>query len=72
MLLKDSIRDHLMAIIGEFVETFLFLFFAFAGTQTISLELVTLNKIREIPARDCFPVSFIVEAGCKELCIYAV
>jgi aquaporin related protein len=41
MLLKDSIQDHLMAIIGEFVETFLFLFFAFAGTQTISLPTGT-------------------------------
>ncbi|TVY83848.1 Aquaporin-1 [Lachnellula suecica] len=34
MALQDSIRDHLVAVIGEFVGTFLFLFFAFASAQT--------------------------------------
>jgi aquaporin related protein len=34
MALQDSIRDHLVAVIGEFIGTFLFLFFGFAGAQT--------------------------------------
>ncbi len=29
----DSIRNHFIAMSGEFVGTFLFLFFAFSGTQ---------------------------------------
>ena len=28
-----ALKDHVVAFIGEFVGTFLFLFFAFAGTQ---------------------------------------
>ncbi|KAI9656932.1 MAG: hypothetical protein M1831_004480 [Alyxoria varia] len=31
--LPDPIRKHIVALLGEFVGTFLFLFFAFAGTQ---------------------------------------
>jgi len=39
MALKDHpVRDHLVAFIGEFVGTFLFLFFSFAGAQTANLS----------------------------------
>jgi aquaporin rerated protein, other eukaryote len=31
--LPDIIRNHLVAVIGEFIGTFLFLFFAFTGTH---------------------------------------
>ncbi|KAE8352302.1 aquaporin-like protein [Aspergillus coremiiformis] len=31
--LKDTVRNNCIAVVGEFVGTFLFLFFAFAGTQ---------------------------------------
>ncbi|PLB43382.1 aquaporin [Aspergillus steynii IBT 23096] len=31
--LQDTMRNHLTVMLGEFVGTFLFLFFAFAGTQ---------------------------------------
>lgn len=31
---RESVRNHGIAMLGEFVGTFLFLFFAFAGTQT--------------------------------------
>jgi aquaporin rerated protein, other eukaryote len=31
---QESIHNHVVAMLGEFVGTFLFLFFAFAGTQT--------------------------------------
>jgi hypothetical protein len=31
---QESFRNHAVAILGEFMGTFLFLFFAFAGTQT--------------------------------------
>ena len=31
--LPNKIRNHFIAMVGEFVGTFLFLFFAFAGTQ---------------------------------------
>lgn len=31
--LKDTARNNVIAVIGEFVGTFLFLFFSFAGTQ---------------------------------------
>lgn len=33
----DTPRNHLVAMLGEFAGTFLFLFFAFAGTQTANL-----------------------------------
>ena len=31
--LPDKVRNHFIAMLGEFVGTFLFLFFAFSGTQ---------------------------------------
>ncbi|KNG88879.1 aquaporin [Aspergillus nomiae NRRL 13137] len=31
--LKDTVRNNVIAVVGEFVGTFLFLFFSFAGTQ---------------------------------------
>jgi aquaporin related protein len=31
--LKDTVRNNVIAVTGEFVGTFLFLFFSFAGTQ---------------------------------------
>lgn len=34
MAIQESIRNHCVAVIGEFIGTFLFLFFAFAGAQT--------------------------------------
>lgn len=45
MALEDSIRDHLVAFIGEFVGTFLFLFFSFAGTSTVSFAADTTQTI---------------------------
>lgn len=42
MALKDTLRDHFVAFIGEFVGTFLFLFFAFAATQTGSQVTTTV------------------------------
>ena len=34
--LSNKIRNHFIAMMGEFAGTFLFLFFAFAGTQTVN------------------------------------
>ena len=31
--LPNRVRNHFVAMVGEFIGTFLFLFFAFAGTQ---------------------------------------
>jgi aquaporin rerated protein, other eukaryote len=31
--LPSTVRNHIVAVLGEFVGTFLFLFMAFAGTQ---------------------------------------
>lgn len=36
--LPDSVRNHFIAMLGEFVGTFLFLFFAFAGTQVANTK----------------------------------
>ena len=36
--LPKSIRGHVVAVIGEFVGTLLFLFFAFAGTQVANVS----------------------------------
>ena len=36
--LPDSIRNHFIAMAGEFAGTFLFLFFAFSGTQVANTE----------------------------------
>jgi aquaporin related protein len=36
--LPRGIKNHLVAFLGEFVGTFLFLFFAFGGTQTAALQ----------------------------------
>lgn len=36
--LPDSFRNHFIAMLGEFVGTFLFLFFAFAGTQVANTK----------------------------------
>jgi len=41
MALEEFIRDHIVAFIGEFVGTFLFLFFGFAEIQTASQNAVT-------------------------------
>jgi aquaporin related protein len=40
MAVKDAARDHVVAFIGEFVGTFLFLFFSFAGVQTASQNTI--------------------------------
>ncbi|CAO1600116.1 Aquaporin-1 [Xanthoria calcicola] len=36
--LPDSFRNHFIAMLGEFAGTFLFLFFAFAGTQVANTK----------------------------------
>ena len=36
--LPDSVRNHFVAMLGEFAGTFLFLFFAFAGTQVANTK----------------------------------
>ena len=36
--LPDSVRNHFIAMCGEFTGTFLFLFFAFSGTQVANSE----------------------------------
>ena len=36
--LPDSFRNHFVAMLGEFAGTFLFLFFAFAGTQVANTK----------------------------------
>ena len=37
--LPDTLRKHVVAFIGEFVGTFMFLFFAFAATQIANSQL---------------------------------
>lgn len=37
-MLPDNIRNHAIAMAGEFVGTFLFLFFAFSGTQVANTQ----------------------------------
>ncbi len=39
--LPDHIRNHVIAMAGEFVGTFLFLFFAFSGTQVANTSQTT-------------------------------
>jgi aquaporin rerated protein, other eukaryote len=36
--MPDRLRNHLIAMIGEFVGTFLFLFFAFSATQVANMS----------------------------------
>jgi aquaporin related protein len=37
MAFDQSFKNHLVASLGEFIGTFLFLFFAFGGTQIANL-----------------------------------
>ena len=37
--IPDNLRKHLVAFIGEFAGTFMFLFFAFAGTQVANTTI---------------------------------
>ncbi|KAE8381926.1 aquaporin-like protein [Aspergillus bertholletiae] len=37
--LKDTVRNNAIAVVGEFVGTFLFLFFSFAGTQVANTPM---------------------------------
>jgi aquaporin related protein len=38
--MPSAIRNHFIAFLGEFVGTFLFLFFAFAATQVANMSVV--------------------------------
>lgn len=42
LTLPSTIRNNLVAALGEFVGTFLFLFFAFAGTQVANMSSAAL------------------------------
>lgn len=42
--LPDTARNHFVAMVGEFIGTFLFLFFAFAGTQVANTPQTTTGS----------------------------
>ena len=42
-ILPDKLRRHVVAFLGEFVGTFMFLFFAFAGTQIANSQPNAVN-----------------------------
>ena len=48
-LLPDIVRNHFVAMAGEFAGTFLFLFFAFSGTQVANSQVPVLTKISQGP-----------------------
>lgn len=48
--LGDTPRHHLVALIGEFVGTFLFLFFAFTATQVANMSALATNATGPEPA----------------------
>ena len=42
--LPDKVRNHVVAMLGEFAGTFLFLFFAFSGTQLANMSTTAAQK----------------------------
>lgn len=64
--LAKDVRAHLVAMSGEFVGTFMFLYFAFAATQIASTSIIEahyLLLLNETSAlRSCLGI-------CGELCI---
>jgi hypothetical protein len=47
--LDDGVRGHLVALLGEFAGTFLFLFFAFTGTQVANMSSEAGNNMSPDP-----------------------
>jgi aquaporin rerated protein, other eukaryote len=45
--MPDTFRNHFVAMIGEFAGTFLFLFFAFTGTQVANMW--AMNQPADFP-----------------------
>jgi aquaporin related protein len=50
--MADPARNHLVAMIGEFAGTFLFLFFAFTGTQVANMSSIVRNAEDTTPHPD--------------------
>jgi aquaporin related protein len=51
--MPDNVRNIIVACLAEFVGTFMFLFFAFAGTQVA-------NNISTVPAPDIYDPSVLI------------
>ena len=45
----DTLRGHVVAMIGEFVGTFMFLFFAFSGTQVANTTVPGAATVATAP-----------------------
>lgn len=45
----DRLQPHMIALVGEFVGTFLFLFFAFSGTQVVNVAVVSAESSATTP-----------------------
>ena len=65
--LPPEARHHFVAMAGEFVGTFLFLFFAFGGTQVVNSAPTTSSDLNADPSKLlyislCFGMSLAVNA----------
>lgn len=69
--LPRGFRNHFVAMSGEFAGTFLFLFFAFSGTQVANAQKKVLDSATEVQGSDpsqllyislCFGFSLAVNA----------
>ena len=62
LLLPSTVRNNVVAGLGEFVGTFLFLFFSFAGTQVANVAPATADEINGVVPPNVSVVFFIALA----------
>lgn len=60
--IPDTVRNHLIAVIGEFVGTTLFLFFAFAAVQTANAKTDNLPRVGAAGAPSLLQIAYIAFA----------
>ena len=69
-----TLKNHLVAMLSEFVGTFMFLFFAFGGTNAVNTAPTSGEPLNANPAKLlyislCFGMSLMVNAVCSSLLI---
>lgn len=67
-----TMKNHLVAMLSEFVGTFMFLFFAFGGTNAVNTAPTSGEPLNANPAKLlyislCFGMSLMVNAVCSSL-----
>lgn len=65
-----TLKNHLVAMLSEFVGTFMFLFFAFGGTNAVNTAPTAGEPLNANPAKLlyislCFGMSLMVNAVCS-------